>query len=251
MEAFPVDMFEEVATKRPVRGKRNKNRNEPHKVEPSFQLNTVYPKTENQKLAMGCFDDGHNLALIGSAGTGKTFLSLAMAMKLILAGVYKRLIIVRSAVPTRDIGFLPGNEKQKLAVYESPYVSIFKELFGRSDAYEIFKNKKVVEFIPTSYVRGITVDDAIIVVDECSNLTGHELDSIITRVGDNTRIIFSGDFAQSDFTKEHERNGLKDFMKVIDRMKSFRKVEFTENDIVRGPVVRDYIINKNKLGINF
>lgn len=250
MDTFPIDMFEEVATKRP-RGRKNKNRNEPQRIEQGLQLKTVYPKTESQKTAIEFFEDGSNLALVGSAGTGKTFLSIAMAMKSIMAGDHKKLIIVRSAVPTRDIGFLPGNEKQKLAVYEAPYVSIFKELFGRSDSYELFKNKKIVEFIPTSYVRGITIDDAIILVDECSNLNGHELDSIITRVGENSRIIFSGDFAQSDFTKEHERNGLKDFMRILDQMRDFNKVEFTEEDIVRSGLVRSYIINKNKLGLQF
>ena len=249
METFPIDMFEEVAPKRP-RGRKNKNRNEPQRIEQSIQLRAIYPKTDNQALAIEYFQDGSNLALVGSAGTGKTFLSIAMAMKSILAGEHKKLIIVRSAVPTRDIGFLPGNEKQKLAVYETPYVSIFRELFGRADSYEIFKNKRVVEFIPTSYVRGITVDDAIIVVDECQNMSFHELSSIITRVGDNTRIIFSGDFFQSDLLKEAEKKGLSNFIKVLDNMKSFRKVEFVESDIVRSSLVKDFIVQCNKMGLS-
>jgi hypothetical protein len=147
------------------------------------------------------------------------------------------------------MGFLPGNNKEKAKVYEAPYQAIFSELFERGDAYEYLKNKNLVDFISTSFIRGITINDAIIVVDEIANMTLHELDSVITRVGKNCKILFCGDFRQSDFTKEHEKNGLTDFMRIIERMKSFAFVDFTEHDIVRSSMVKEYIIMKDRLKI--
>jgi phosphate starvation-inducible protein PhoH len=152
-------------------------------------------------------------------------------------------------VPTRDMGFLPGNSKEKAKVYEAPYYAICTELFGRGDSYEYLKQKGLIEFVSTSFIRGITLNDCIIVVDEIANMTLHELDSVITRVGKNCKIVFCGDFRQSDFTKEQDRNGLNDFMRIIQRMKSFVFVDFNENDIVRSSLVKDYIIQKDRLKI--
>ena len=217
----------------------------------NFKLKHVEPLTENQKLTFEQYDNGKNLLLHGIAGTGKSFLSIYLSLQTILSDSsrYKKLIIVRSVVPTRDMGFLPGNNKEKAKVYEAPYQAIFSELFERGDAYEYLKNKNLVDFISTSFIRGITINDAIIVVDEIANMTLHELDSVITRVGKNCKIIFCGDFRQSDFTKEHERNGLTDFMRIIERMKSFGFVDFTEQDIVRSSMVKEYIIMKDRLKI--
>jgi phosphate starvation-inducible protein PhoH len=189
--------------------------------------------------------------LHGMAGTGKSFISLYLSLKEVIKteSIYKKVVIVRSVVPTRDMGFLPGNNKEKAKVYEAPYYAICTELFGRGDAYEILKSRGLVDFVSTSFIRGITLNDCIIVVDEIANLTLHELDSVITRVGKNCKIIFSGDFSQSDFTREQDRNGLKDFMKIIERMKSFEFIEFNENDIVRSAMVKEYILSKHRLGI--
>ena len=177
----------------------------------------------------------NGLLVYGDAGTGKSFLSIYLSLQSILSDSsrYKKLVIVRSVVPTRDMGFLPGNNKEKAKVYEAPYINIFSELFERGDAYEYLKSKGLVDFISTSFIRGITLNDSIIVVDEIANMSLHELDSVITRVGKNCRIIFSGDFRQSDFTKDHEKNGLVDFMRILNKMKSFVYVDFTENDIVK------------------
>jgi phosphate starvation-inducible protein PhoH len=147
------------------------------------------------------------------------------------------------------MGFLPGNNREKSKVYEAPYQAIFHELFDRGDAYEYLKNKNLVDFISTSFIRGITLNDCVIVVDEIANMTLHELDSVITRVGKNCKIIFCGDFRQSDFTREHEKNGLTDFMRILDRMKSFDYIDFNENDIVRSAMVKEYIIAKSRLKI--
>jgi phosphate starvation-inducible protein PhoH and related proteins len=217
----------------------------------NFNLKHIEPLTENQKRSFEAYYQGKNLMLHGIAGTGKSFISLYLSLNQILSenSVYKKLVIVRSVVPTRDMGFLPGSPKEKAKVYESPYYAICSELFGRGDAYDYLKNKNLVEFISTSFIRGVTLNDCIIVVDEIANLTLHELDSVITRVGKNCKIIFCGDFRQSDFTKEQEKNGLNDFMRIIKRMKSFEFIDFQREDIVRSKMVKDYIISKEELKI--
>ena len=224
---------------------------EDHSLKLNFNLKHVEPLTENQKLTFEHYEQGKNLLLHGIAGTGKSFLSIYLSLRTILneQSRYKKLIIVRSVVPTRDMGFLPGNNKEKSKVYEAPYQAIFSELFERGDAYEYLKTKNYVDFISTSFIRGITLNDCIIVVDEIANMTLHELDSVITRVGRNCKILFCGDFRQSDFTKEHERNGLVDFMRILNKMRSFEYVDFTENDIVRSAMVKEYIIAKDRLKI--
>jgi phosphate starvation-inducible protein PhoH len=226
------------------------NSNQQEKL--NFQLKRIEPLTKHQRESFEFYDQGKNLMLHGIAGTGKSFISLYLALNQILTesdGPYKKIIIVRSVVPTRDMGFLPGNSKEKAQVYEAPYFAICTELFGRGDAYNYLKQKNLVEFISTSFIRGITLNNCIIIVDEIANMTLHELDSVITRVGKNCKIIFSGDFRQSDFTKDHERNGLPQFMRIVERMKSFAFIDFDENDIVRSAMVKDYIILKDKLGI--
>jgi phosphate starvation-inducible protein PhoH len=214
----------------------------------NFQIKHFSPLTENQRKTYEAFEDGQNLLLHGIAGTGKTFLSLYLSTREVLKSEspYKKVIIVRSAVPTRDMGFLPGNNAEKAKVYEAPYMAIATELFGRGDAYDVLKNKNMVEFISTSYVRGITLSDCIIIVDEVQNMTYHEIDSIITRVGENCRIIFSGDFRQTDFTREQEKSGLRDFIKIIKSMESFEFIEFEIQDIVRSRMVKEYIIAKDR-----
>lgn len=217
----------------------------------NFKLKHIEPLTQNQKLVYTSFEQGKNLMLHGIAGTGKSFISLYLSLKEILNenSIYKKLYIIRSVVPTRDMGFLPGNSKEKSKVYEAPYYAICTELFDRSDAYEYMKMKNIIEFNTTSFIRGITFNDSIIIVDEMANCTLHELDSVITRIGKNCRIIFCGDFRQSDFSKEYERNGLHDFIKIIRNMKQFSFVDFNANDIVRSSLVKDYIIQKDKMNI--
>ena len=189
--------------------------------------------------------------LHGMAGTGKTFIALYKAIEALMEnkGVQNKIYVVRSVVPTRDMGFLPGNQKEKMKVYEAPYYAICTELFDRSDAYEVLKQKNAVEFISTSFVRGITMNNCFVIVDEVNNMTFHELDSVITRIGKSCRVLFCGDFRQSDLTKDQEKNGLKDFMRVIDRLNDFVHVDFLEQDIVRSRLVKEYIIARQKLGL--
>lgn len=205
----------------------------------------IRPKTDNQSSVFDAFDAGQHLVLTGYAGTGKTFISSYLAITDVLAHYYTKLIIVRSVVPTRDMGFLPGRANEKIKEYEAPYYAIFNDLFERGDAYDILKQKHTIEFMPTSFIRGITINDAIIVVDEIQNMTDHELNSVITRVGDNTKLILCGDIRQSDLIREH--SGFKQAMEILARMDSVSMIEFGIDDIVRSGFTREYIIAREEV----
>jgi len=214
----------------------------------NFSLKNIDPLTVNQERSYEAWENQQNLLMIGTAGTGKSFLSAYLGMRSIFEEKdQNKLVIVRSVVPTRDMGFLPGSNKEKSKVYEAPYYSIFAELFGRGDAYEYMKNKNMVEFMTTSFVRGITINNSIILVDEFQNMTPGELHSVFTRIGKNCRVIFAGDIKQNDLNGKREESGFKDFFKVIDRMKDFDTIEFTRDDIVRSSLVKQYIIAREDL----
>ena len=213
-------------------------------------LLTFPPITENQTLTCDAYKNDKHLLLHGIAGTGKTFLSLYLALEDVLdpSTVYDDVFIVRSVVSTRDIGFLPGDEQEKVSIYEAPYRSICRELFGIKDSYDSLKQQNNVKFMSTSFIRGITINNAVIIVDECQNLNFHELDSIITRLGKNSKIIFCGDYTQSDLTKESDKTGIINFMKILKELPEFTTVEFGINDIVRSDFLKSYIIAKYTLG---
>jgi len=220
------------------------------KQKQAFKLKNIQPITASQETVFEEWEDGQNLLLHGVAGTGKTFLGFYLGLTEVLEGEtpYNSITIVRSAVPTRDMGFLPGNLNEKSKAYELPYYAIATELYGRGDAYEILKNRGDVSFITTSHVRGITLQNTIVVVDEIQNLTFHELDSIITRCGKNCRIILCGDFRQNDLADQGEQSGIKQFMRIVSKMSMFSFVEFNNDDIVRSKLVKEYIILKDKHG---
>lgn len=216
------------------------------------EMKRINPLTQRQRDMFEAYTDGKQIMAHGIAGTGKSFLALYLALQEFFSGLttYKKIVIVRSVVPTRDIGFLPGTDKEKAAVYEAPYVQICTELFGRGDAYATLSHKGVVEFISTSFIRGVTLNDTIVIVDEMQNMSFHELDTVITRLGKNSKIVFCGDFRQTDFTKDQEKNGLRTFMKIIHAMKAFEFIEFEKEDIVRGPLVKSYICMREDMGIS-
>ena len=215
---------------------------------------TVSPVTDNQKIAFKDYKDGKNLFLYGAAGTGKTFITLYMALQEALRNEtkYDTVYIIRSAVPTREIGFLPGDEEDKTALFQVPYQNMVKFMFEQpneqafSMLYDRLKNQGSLMFLTTSFLRGITLDNAIIIVDEAQNLNFHELDTIITRVGMDSKIMFCGDFFQSDLQKNIEKEGIKKFMTILKGMKSFSNIEFTLGDIVRSGMVKEYLISKIK-----
>ena len=217
----------------------------------------ITPITVNQKRLFDSYDEGKHIIAYGAAGTGKTFITLYNALKDVLSEntPYDKIYIVRSLVATREIGFLPGDHEDKSSYYQIPYKHMVKYMFQMpSDAdfemlYGNLRAQETIKFWSTSFLRGTTLDDAIIIVDEFQNLNFHELDSIITRVGENTKIVFCGDASQSDLTKTNERNGIVDFMKVIRAMPSFEMIEFGIDDIVRSGLVKEYLIAKLEAGM--
>ena len=216
----------------------------------------VKPLTENQKLLFDAYDEGKMLFAYGAAGTGKTFITLFKALKEVLNEItpYEKIYIVRSLVATREIGFLPGDHDDKSALYQIPYKNMVKYMFEMpSDAdfemlYGNLKAQETISFWSTSFIRGTTFNRSIILVDECQNLNFHELDSIITRVGEDCKIMFCGDIMQSDLIKTSERSGIHDFMKILQAMPEFESVEFGVDDIVRSGLVKSYLVNKINLG---
>ena len=217
----------------------------------------VEPITDNQKLVFNSYKKGQNQFLYGCAGTGKTFVTLYLAMNEVLRHdtPYDRVVMVRSLIPTREIGFLPGDEEDKAALYQVPYSNMVQFMFKQPNEqaftmlYDRIKSQGSFYFLSTSFLRGLTFDNSIIIVDECQNLNFHELDTIVTRVGQDSKIMFCGDFMQTDLSKVNERNGLFDFLRILEEMEEFNCVEFNIGDIVRSGFVRNYLIQKTKLGI--
>lgn len=207
-------------------------------------LKTIDPLTLNQRKFFELYKTSKILLLHGVAGTGKTYIALYKALEEVLEKPThnKRVVIVRSAVPSREIGHLPGDEKEKTEVYKQPYIEICNDLFGRRDAFQRLQEQHNVEFMITSFVRGITLEDSIIIVDECQNMTDMELNSIVTRVGSKSKIIFCGDFRQTDLYKKTDMSGLKKFMVIADMMPSVKTIEFQISDIVRSQLVKEYIL---------
>lgn len=208
------------------------------------ELKVVEPLTNNQRRFFDLYEDSKIMLLHGVAGTGKSYIALYKALEEVLdkSNPYQHVVIVRSAVPSREIGHLPGDEKEKTEVYKVPYVNICDDLFNRSDAFQRLQEQGVVQFMITSFVRGITLDDSVIIVDEAQNMTDMELNSIITRVGERSKIIFCGDFRQTDLYKKTDMSGLKKFMVIADMMPSFKTIEFNVHDIVRSDIVKEYIL---------
>ena len=219
----------------------------------------IEPITETQKQVFKSWKEGKNQFLCGCAGTGKTFVSMYLAFEEVLRNEtpYDKVIIVRSLIPTREIGFLPGDEEDKAALYQVPYANMAQFMFKQPNEqafnilYDRLKAQGSFYFLSTSFLRGLTFDNSIIIVDECQNLNFHELDTIITRVGQDSKISFCGDFMQSDLTKRNEKDGLHDFVKILEEMDEFNISEFSIGDIVRSGFVRSYLIEKTKLGLGF
>ena len=217
----------------------------------------ITPLTDNQKIFFDEYNKGKNVFAYGAAGTGKTFVGLYLALKDVLdeRTPYEKIYIVRSLVATREIGFLPGDHEDKSSLYQIPYKNMVKYMFEmptESDFEMLYGNLKTqgtISFWSTSFIRGTTLDNAIIIVDEFQNLNYHELDSIITRVGENSKIMFCGDATQSDLVKSAEKNGIADFMKVLRIMPSIDVIEFGVDDIVRSGLVKEYLLAKMELNL--
>jgi predicted ribonuclease YlaK len=223
----------------------------------SDYLLNIEPLTDNQRIMFEEYGRGQNIFAYGAAGTGKTFLALFLALRDVLDEhtPYEKVYVVRSLVATREIGFLPGTHEDKASLYQIPYKNMVKYMFempndGAFDMlYENLKAQETISFWSTSFLRGTTLDKAIVIVDECQNLNFHELDSIITRVGEDTKILFCGDASQSDLQRSNERSGIIDFQRILQQMKEFSLVEYGVDDIVRSGLIKSYLIAKINLGL--
>ena len=218
----------------------------------------VTPLTENQEKIFTAWDEGKHLFIYGAAGTGKTFCAVYKALFDTLKDVpsYDQVYLVRSLVATREIGFLPGDHEDKSSLYQIPYKNMVKYMFemGSDSEFEILygalKQQETIKFWSTSFLRGVTLDNSVIIIDEMQNLNFHELDSIITRVGENTRIVFCGDAMQSDLVRDKEKNGIHDFMRILEMMpEDFAMIEMGVDDICRSGLVRNYLVAKNAAGL--
>ena len=217
----------------------------------------IKPLTPSQETVFEYWNNNKNLFMYGAAGTGKTFVALYLALNEVLKNdsPYEKVYIVRSLVSTREIGFLPGDHEDKSYLYQIPYTNMVRYMFEMPDdnsfemLYGNLKAQETISFWSTSFIRGTTLDRAIVIVDECQNLNFHELDSIITRVVEDTRIIFCGDANQTDLVKTNERNGIHNFMNILRLMNEFGMVEFGVEDIVRSGLIRSYLLNKIALGL--
>ena len=223
----------------------------------SSYLLPIEPLTDNQRVMFEEYGKGQNIYAYGCAGTGKTFVALYLALRDVLDenSPYDKVYIVRSLVATREIGFLPGTHEDKASLYQIPYKNMVKYMFEMPDdnsfemLYENLKAQETVSFWSTSFLRGTTLDNAIVIIDECQNLNFHELDSIMTRCGQDTKIMFCGDARQSDLQKSNERTGIVDFQRILQDMSEFYLVEYNIEDIVRSGLVKSYLISKINLGL--
>ena len=223
----------------------------------SSYLLPIEPLTDNQRVMFEEYGKGQNIYAYGCAGTGKTFVALYLALRDVLDEdtPYDKVYIVRSLVATREIGFLPGTHEDKASLYQIPYKNMVKYMFEMPDdnsfemLYENLKAQETVSFWSTSFLRGTTLDNSIVIIDEAQNLNFHELDSIMTRCGQDTKIMFCGDARQSDLQKSNEKTGILEFQKILQNMEEFSLIEFGIEDIVRSGLVKSYLISKLNLGM--
>lgn len=225
-------------------GNRRKNINKREVNKSGLTLGPVTPLTDTQDMVFDAYEQGKHLCLHGYAGTGKTFLALYLALKDYQEGKVKRVVIYRSPLATRNIGFLPGSEDEKMAVFEDPYRAIVNDLYSRGDAYEILKRAGGIVFKTTSFARGTTQDDAIIILDEMQNGNLHEISSIITRVGVDTRLILAGDFRQTDLKFDDDKSGVHRVLNRLKKMEEVALLEFKVEDIVRSEFVKSWILSE-------
>jgi phosphate starvation-inducible protein PhoH len=222
----------------------------PKKKFTTHDLKNIHPKNYSQERVFESYQDGNSLVLTGSAGTGKTFLAMYLALQEILSGEsqFKKLIIIRSTAPLREIGHLPGTVEEKIAIYELPYKQLCDDIFTRHGQYEKLKESGLIEFISTSFIRGVTFKDCIVIVEEAQNMNYEELSSSITRAGSNCKYFICGDTKQTDLLyRKNDVSGLPEFLEILKMIPSFRGVVFGIEDIVRSGLVREFLVAEERL----
>ena len=217
-----------------------------------ISIKNIHPLTENQRKVFDAYDEGDHLVLSGSAGSGKSFLAMYLGLRELIKttnSYYNKIIIIRSAVPSRDVGFVPGTLEEKSKIYQDPYKQIVNELSGRGDSWHFLMNKEIIEFQTTSFLRGLTFSDCIIIFDEFQSATFHEIDTVLTRIGENCRFILCGDFNQNDLSIKREKSGFDVALKILHQLEEVEEIRFTFEDVVRSGFVKNYLIEKEKQGV--
>jgi phosphate starvation-inducible protein PhoH len=233
------------------KGEKTRRRRQKKLLNYRDKIKNICPKTKNQEQLFHSFFNEKHILLHGCAGTGKSYCALFLALKDLFDGFYDRIIIIRSIVPTRDVGFLPGSLQEKIAMYEEPYSEIVDDLLGRKGAYDELKKDEALSFKSTSFLRGLTWTNSLIIADEIQNYTWHEICSLVTRIGDGSRLVLLGDRDQNDLSQQrkNEQSGLESAIKVCYNMKSFDVVEFGVQDVLRSEIVKEFLVAKKLLGL--
>jgi len=227
--------------------KEKRNRRKAKLYKHNLKIAPTEPITDNQSTAFHSYFQGKNVFLHGVAGTGKSFIAMYFALSEIMSGRAEKIVIIRSTVQTREMGFMPGSEEEKLAYYETPYKQLCAQLLSRDTSYNLLKEKGAIEFCSTAFMRGVTIDNSVIIIDEVQNMNFHEIDSILTRIGENSRLIICGDFRQSDLNvvgRKNDKSGIEKLITICEKMPSIDMIEFTAEDIVRSGFVKEYILTK-------
>ena len=209
-----------------------------------------------QTEAFAKYKENKNLFLTGSAGTGKTFVLLYLAFADVFddESPYDKVILIRSLLPSRDAGFHSGSLEEKANYYQAPYRQLVKFLFEMQSKdefaalWDLLIEQESVEFQTTSFLRGQTFDNAIIICDEAQNLNFAELDTVMCRVGQNTKIMFSGDEAQTAFINNDDKEGMYNFQGILGEMEECEVIKFGIGDILRSGLCRSYLIAKEQFG---
>lgn len=222
---------------------KNKNKSKPYPI----KLRKVEPRTINQNKIFKAFDQGKHLFIHGTAGTGKSFIAVYLGLQAVLNNHFDELIIVRSTVPTRSQGFLPGNDEEKNEIFEAPYEALFTELTegGVSNPYKNLKFAGKVRFMSTSYLRGLTLNNCAVVVDEVQNMNFGEINTVMTRMGENCHVFVCGDELQDDLQYLHEKSAFSELKSIIHKMPSFSTIKMNEEDICRGGIVKEWLLACN------
>lgn len=212
------------------------------------------PITKTQEKLFETFEEFPNksMFLYGSPGTGKTFLATYLALQQILDNTtgFDKILYIRNPVQTgENIGFTPGTPEEKISLYEQPYASIFEEMFGWENSWQNCKKLGIVEFCIPNFLRGTTFKNTIVIVDECQSMSFHTINTIVTRIGQDSKIILCGDESQNDLIGNKYKNyeissGFNKTLNIVKKItQHFSIIEFKTNDVIRSELVKDWIIN--------
>jgi phosphate starvation-inducible PhoH-like protein len=207
-------------------------------VEPIRGFDSIQPKNMAQQIYLEAIERSDVVFGIGSAGTGKTYVAASYAAEKLYYRETSKIIVTRPNVEaSRSLGFLPGELEEKYAPYLEPFEGVFIRAFGKS-LYELFKKRGQIDPRPLGFMRGATFDDAIVLVDECQNMTEKEFKLLLTRIGHNSKVIFSGDSRQVDIPD----SGLMSTIQRLQYIPSIEVVEFYPSDIVRSDLCKQIIL---------